>query len=77
MRLVRNIVSVMGGNEMQKLGNLSELKHLMAHIIMMFINLMGTAPDPAQALMAARRQVEWEGLEGEKLMLPGMERLKL
>ena len=70
-RLVRNIASVMGENDVQKLGNPSEGRHLMAHLIVMFTKLIRGV-----ALAVVREQVERERVEGEKLILWVRERLK-
>ena len=70
-RLVRNIVSVMGEKVVRKLANLSEGRHLMPHIIVMFTKLvMGVA------LTVVKGQTEWEVVEGEKLIHWVRERLK-
>ena len=46
----------MGGEETRRLGNLSELKHSMAHIIVRLVNLE-TALNSAQAMRPARAHI--------------------
>ena len=74
MRPVRAHIIVMVSNLM---GTALDQAQALMVIIVMFLSLMGTAPDLAQAMMVAGGQVEREGLEGEKLMIQGMERWKL
>ena len=58
----------MGENVVRELGNPSRGRHLMANLITMFNKLvMG---------IALEGQTEWEGVEGEKLILWVRERLK-